>query len=353
MGEKNVSTGGFVDYFLERRPSKNGFLEKVDALIDWRRIGKLLAKGYRRTASATGNPAYPPLPLFKMLLLQRWYDLSDPGLEAALYDRLSFLRFSGLSFDSPVPDETTICRFRGELLATGLHERLLREVNTQLEALGLLVRRGAIVDATVVSSSRRPRKVVEVMAEDRKEDEASGENGAEEGGGESGGRGSVVYSDDSEARWLRKGKRAHYGYKVHFATDGRGYVLGGHVTGANRADTKELERVIDGLELPAGSAVLADKGYVSASNSAALRARGLVDGIMEKAQRGRPLGFFSQLRNRWISRYRFVVEQSAGLMKRHYGLSRARYKGSGKLELELHLVGMALNLKKGVGMLGA
>ena len=85
---------GFADYILEHRKHSNVFLDKIDQFIDWKNIEKLLKKKYKKTFSADGRPAYPPLSLFKLLLLQKWYGLSDPGLEEALNDRISFIRFS-------------------------------------------------------------------------------------------------------------------------------------------------------------------------------------------------------------------------------------------------------------------
>lgn len=166
------TTKGLADYFIEQRGHANTFLDRIDSLIDWKRIDKELLKGYRKVAGADGRPAYPALPMFKLLLLQRWYGLSDPGLEEAVNDRISFIRFSGFSVSSPLPDHSTICRFRNALLERNLFEKLFKEINAQLEERGILVREsnGAILDATIVESSRRPRKVIEVMAEDRKED---------------------------------------------------------------------------------------------------------------------------------------------------------------------------------------
>jgi len=342
MTRQITTEQGFVDFYLDKRPNKNNFLDKVDELINWQPVEKLLARNYRKTAAADGRPAYPALPMFKMMLLQRWYNLSDPGMEAAMYDRISFIRFVGLSFDSSVPDETTICRFRGELVKIGLHKKLLKQINSQLQARKLLVKDGAIIDATIISSSRRPRKVIEVIPEDRKEDQAekSGETEV-----------AISFSDDSDARWIKKGKQYHYGFKAHVATDKRGFVLGGHATAANRSDTKEFERVVDALELDEGSAVLADKGYTSAANSEILARRKLSDGIMGKSYRGKKLSEPARQRNRQISGIRFVVEQTFGLMKRQYQFSRARYKGIAKVELELYLISMALNIKKGALML--
>ena len=94
-------------------------------------IEKVLNRNYRKGASADGRPAYAGLPLFKMLLIQRWYNLSDPGLEEAVNDRMSFLRFTGFSLDHSIPDETTICRFRNELGKRGLFEKLLDKISTR------------------------------------------------------------------------------------------------------------------------------------------------------------------------------------------------------------------------------
>jgi IS5 family transposase len=110
--------------------------------------------------------------MFKILLLQAWYDLSDLAMEDALYDRYSFSRFVGISFDDDVPDHTTICRFRNLLVEKKVLQKLLDEVNAQLSIQGKLVKSGCVVDATIISSAAHPRKQVdmEMVAEDREED---------------------------------------------------------------------------------------------------------------------------------------------------------------------------------------
>ena len=151
------------DYFLEHRRTKTTFLDEINELINWQPINAFLRKKIRRKANAVGNPAYPPLAMFKILLLQRWYNLSDPGVEQALLDRLSFVRFTGFSIEDDVPDETTICRFRNGLIRLKALDALLDMLNRQLEDQGLLVREGAVVDASVVESQRRPRKSRQIM----------------------------------------------------------------------------------------------------------------------------------------------------------------------------------------------
>jgi IS5 family transposase len=334
MSGKQLSFG---DLELSGRRMKDTFLDKVNEIIDWKLIERAVRRNYRKNAAADGRPAYPGLPLFKMLLIQRWYNLSDPALESAMCDRISFLRFVGFSLEDPVPDETTICRFRNALAKRNLFGRLLEEINGQLEAKGLLVRSGAIVDAGLISSSRRPRKVLDVMPEDRKEEEADSFK--------------LSYSDDVEASWVRKGNTPHYGYKMHMAVGTTaGFVLGGHITPANVSDTGEFRRLVEHLKLRPGAKLFADKAYASAKNRDFLEQCGYGDGIMHRAVRGRPLTEDQKSFNKRISRIRYKVEQGFGTLKRQYGLFRARYVGRVKTEAEFLLTAAAFNIKKAVNM---
>ncbi|MCP3663778.1 MAG: IS5 family transposase [Gammaproteobacteria bacterium] len=328
------------DYFLEHRRSKPTFLDEINELIDWKPINSFLRKKIKRKANAVGNPAYPPLAMFKILLLQRWYNLSDPGVEQALLDRLSFIRFVEFSIEDDVPDETTICRFRNGLIRLNVLDKLLAMLNKQLEDKELLVREGAVVDASVVESQRRPRKVIDAMPNDRAEGRPDQDGTVKY---------QVSYSDDEEAAWLRKRNRAYYGYKLHAATDSRdGFVLCGHITPANLSDTGEFERLVDDVDLEPGSWVYADKGYCSGKNRDILFERDLEDGTMDKIPRGGRLTELEKERNRAISSVRQIVERLFGTLKRGYDYFRARYVGQTKVEGEFHILAMAFNLKKAV-----
>ncbi len=113
--------------------------------------------------------------MFKILLVQRWENLSDPQMEFALRDRLSIIKFVGFPLSSPTPDHSTICRFRNNLLKTPAYEELLYEINEQLSELGFMVkeRKTAIVDATLVNSASRPPRKPKVIEEDRMEKEST------------------------------------------------------------------------------------------------------------------------------------------------------------------------------------
>jgi transposase len=122
---------GFAEALVDRRLGSNAKLARIDQLIEWTPLGALVAPV---RSGETGRPPYDALAMMKALYLQALYDLSDPGLEEALLDRLSFRRFCGFGLDTATPDETTICRFRASCAKAGVLEACFAEVNRQLEA---------------------------------------------------------------------------------------------------------------------------------------------------------------------------------------------------------------------------
>ena len=337
MISRNNKQFTIADNAINHKKKANEFLDRVDYLIDWIKISSFLKKKLNRKSNAVGNPAYPALPMFKILLLQRWYNLSDPATEQALLDRLSFLRFIDFSIEQEAPDETTICRFRNGLIRLGIFEELLEMVNEQLQAKGLLVKEGVAVDASVVSSCDRPRKTLDIVTEDRKESDDTEV------------KATISYSKDEDAKWLKKGNCYHYGYKIHVAVDKKnGFVLAGHTTSANKSDTGEFTKLVTNCKLPNSSLVLADKGYTSKTNRDFLAENSLTDGIMQKASRGKVLDEAQKLFNKNVSKVRYIVERAFGTMKRQYEFQRARYRGLKKVNAELHLIAMAYNIKKAV-----
>jgi transposase, IS5 family len=145
MPRRVIGQLGLMDAAVSRRGGRiEDALGSLSRLVDWGRFEALLCGVH---AARKGEASYPPLMMFKVLLLQRWHGLSDPAMEAALADRLSFLRFAGLSLDDATPDHSTIWRFRQALGADGLMDRLLSELNRQLDAHGLLVKQGTLIDA--------------------------------------------------------------------------------------------------------------------------------------------------------------------------------------------------------------
>ncbi|PDP57605.1 hypothetical protein CLI74_01240 [Porphyromonas gingivalis] len=142
----------FADALLSKRYRKaqNDFLNQVDTLIDWRPIRTLINKKYTKRQNAFGAPAYDVILLFKMLLLETWYNLSDCALEERINDSITFSRFLGLKMEEVSPDHSTISRFRSALTELGLMDKLLAQFNKQLSRHHISVREGVLVDASLV-----------------------------------------------------------------------------------------------------------------------------------------------------------------------------------------------------------
>src|SRR5260370_32507961 len=130
----------WAESIIGRRKAKH-WLQAVYELVDWERLAERLAELY---AAREGRPSYPPIVRVRALVLQQWHRLSDPELEAALEDRLSFRQFAGLALNEQVPDHSTISRFRAQLAARGLDEAMFSEVSAQLERQQLVIKRGTL-----------------------------------------------------------------------------------------------------------------------------------------------------------------------------------------------------------------
>jgi IS5 family transposase len=279
-------------------------------VIDWAPVAKLLDDIH---ASAKGEPAWPPLALFKALLLGLWHDLSDVALSEALDDRASFRRFCGFSSSEAVPERTAFVRFRKALVARRLDEALLRAVVRQLETQGLVVRTGTLVDATVIAQAAKT---------------------------------------DGEAAWCVYGG-AHRtpikGYKAHVAADeGGGIVRRVLVTPGSVHDSRGLVPV-----LPARPGrVWADRAYDTHAIHREIRERRGVPQIARQVTaRMAPAKIAARTAwNRTVGAVRGRVEKIFGTSKRSYGLGRARYIGLARVSLQAHLTFLAYNLTRAVNL---
>ena len=307
---------GFGDLEATGRVPEGHFLKKIDGQIDWRPFQKVLEPLYHPTQ---GRPSHPPVMMFKALLLQQWYGLSDPGLEEAICDRLSFQRFLGLSLTDPVPDETRICRFRNRLAQAGLGETLFALLEEQLDAQGMIVRRGSLIDATLIKAQPHPPR-----------------------------RGEP--SPDPDADWTRRGKDGHFGFKVHLTVDqGSGLIRHLVLTAASVSESNRFEEMVMGDE----AAVFADGAYAKDARKKALRSRGIFCDIINRPWRYRPITEQQKRRNKFYSRVRRAVERVFGTLKRHYGMDRCRYVGGVRNRCHFWLKGICFNLKKMLVLQGA
>ena len=314
-----MAQDSFIEALLPAGFGRNERLERISGLIDWERLAVLVRKV--RTGE-TGRPPYKPLPMFRALLLQQWYGLSDPDLEEALLDRVSFRRFCGFALDEDTPDETTICRFRKALCQAGLGECLFQEVLRQLEAAGYVVKTGTLIDATLVQSSGRTPA-----------------SGSTPRGIES------RSSHDPDANWTRQGpkRRLFFGYKAHIAVDqGSGLIRARRLTGAKTYESEAADDLILGDE----KAVYADKAYHKRARRQALKARGIKDRIQHRRNKHQKvLPKWQTVRNKLIGRVRQAIERTFAQLKGRYRFTRMRYAGLTANAFHLDLIAIAYNLR--------
>jgi IS5 family transposase len=282
--------------------------------------------------------------LLKMLLLQQWYALSDPGLEDAVADRLSFRRFVGLSLDDTAPDHSTICRFRNELVERRLTEAVFAEVTRQIDAKGLILRQGTMIDATLVEAQvKRPKKPKDDQASEG-EASAEAESVADAQAAAQRPPSKLVASPtDPDASWTKKGHRRYFGYKGHVAVDFlSGVIRRVRFTTAAVADTTMADDLIIGDE----RAIYADKAYDAKARRARLKAAGIKDRIAHRPNKHHGLTPRQEQRNAGISRRRSGVERTFAVPKQRMGWRRVRYIGLARNAGHFDLICTALNLSR-------
>jgi transposase, IS5 family len=339
MSFKKNPQMSFSSYHVERRKTKKVFLQQINKIIDWPSLQCTLERYYTTGQSDRGRKAYPALVLFKMTLLQTWYNLSDYGVEEQVNDSLSCMRFCGLQLEDEVPDHSVVCRFRKALNESGAWDVLLDKINSQLTKRGVLVKPGAmsIIDASITPTPRKPHgKSSYALSEE------PGTPPTKE----------VKPSVDQEAAWVKKCSKLQYGYKRHYLAEGQeGLVLAVHTTSANAHDSQYLEATLRKVRLPKGSRVLADKGYCAKANEALLHSKCLRSGIQRKAYRNRPLTNTEKRYNKLVGKVRYKIERVFGSIKRWFGRLEARYVGLAKTHGQHVLEAMAYNLYRLPGII--
>lgn len=324
---------------LRIRKIKSQFFQQVNTLLDWDAISKIIDKHYKKGSNAVGNPSYDGLLLFKMCLLQTWYGLSDYEVEDRVNDSISFSRFCGLTLEQPAPDHSTVSRFRTSMTKANAFDKLFKEINRQLEAHQIIVKKGAIVDASVVDTPLKPKgKVNYQVTEDRKDEQEIKVNKE------------LPDSVDKDAAWLKKGGKLRYGYKKHYVTDEEGLVLGVVTTKASTNEISNLEEVLDSADLPEKIPLKADKGYQSQKNAKLLKERKLKNHILKKAKRNKPLTSWEKKFNKLVGKVRFKVERTFGGINLWFSGGTARYRGIEKMHTQNLMEAICYNLYRSPGI---
>jgi transposase, IS5 family len=313
MAVKQTGQPSFIEAWLPKGAGANAALDRLSSLVKWYRFEKLMA--HLRDEGSPGRPGYPVLVLFRALLLQSLYGLSERELEEALGDRLSFKRFVGLSLEDATPDHTVLNRFRNQLVEQGLLEKLFGELDRQLENAGVILKRGTMLDATLIQAASAPPTQEQP-------------------------------SKDPDARFAkRQGKSGStFGYKAHVGVDeGSGLIRSVLTTPANINDTTPADDLIRGDE----TVVWADAAYDTHARRARLKAEGKKPRIARRPNRHHPeLPPRLKRYNLLIARRRATVETTFATLKRRMRLTCIRYVGLAKASGQVLLASIAFNMRK-------
>ena len=292
MKQRTLATLGFDKYTKTTR--RAAFLAEMERVVPWGELCALIEPVYPKPGNGR-----PPVGLERMLriyFLQHWFNLSDPAVEEALYDSSAMRAFVGIDLGrEPVPDETTVCKFRHLLESHDLGRALFEQVARHLQARGLKVASGTIVDATIINAPSSTKN-------------QSGER-------------------DPEMKQTKKGNQWYFGMKAHIGVDSKTKLIHSVVaTPANVHDSQVLGHLLHGAE----TRVWGDSAYVGQTEvirSVAPKAR---DFTQARASRHKALSAVERAKNRNKSRVRAKGEHPFLVIKRLFGFAKVCYRGIAK-----------------------
>lgn len=314
---------GLFDWQTRFQQLDNGGdpLVKLNQIVNWKQFRKSLEtiRDIERKSNA-GRKPFDTILMFKIMILQSLYNLSDDQLEFQVRDRLSFMRFLGLSLSDTVPDAKTIWLFREQLTEAKLIKKLFDRFDDFLRENGFSAKKGQIVDASIVAAPRQRNS--------REENKSIKDGKVPDGWSESKKR-----RKDTDARWTRKGSQNHYGYKNHIDIDVEHKIIRDYeVTPASIHDSNVFEQLLD--ENNSSRDVWADSAYGSSDKRYTLDKRGFRGHIQQKGCRHKKLskrrlkGNYRRARIRSRVEHIFGVQamRAGSLLIRTIGLIRARTK---------------------------
>ena len=283
---------GFERYSKKTRRER--FLEEMEQVVPWSQLCALIEPHYPQAGQ--GRPAVGVERMLRLYFLQQWFNLSDPGVEEALYDSLLMRQFAGIDLGrEPVPDETTVCKFRHLLEKHHLGGAMLDTVNLYLQSQGVRITQGTIVDATIIhapsSTKNREQK------------------------------------RDPEMHQTKKGNQWYFGMKAHVGVDSKTKLIHtARVTPANVADGTVLPELLHGEE----TRVWGDQGYVGQSQVIHQCAPRAQDWTHRRYRYKDRIDEVQRAKNRRKSSVRSKVEHGFAVMKLKFGFTKVRYRGLDK-----------------------
>ncbi len=292
MKQGTLAAVGFERYGKNRR--RAAFLAEMERLVPWAALCALIEPVYPKPGA--GRPPVGIERMLRVYCLQHWFNLSDPAVEEALYDSLAMRNFAGIDLGrEPVPDGTTVCRFRHLLERHGLGSRVFEEVHRHVEAKGLRLSRGTIVDATIINAPSSTKN--------------------------------AEHTRDPDMHQTKKGNQWYFGMKAHVGVDSKSKIIHSVVaTAANVADSEVLADLLHGEE----TRVCGDQAYRGQTKVIMASAPNARDFTNRRCRHQRIVDEVVRGKNRTKSRVRAKVEHAIGVIKRVFGFTKVRYRGLDK-----------------------
>jgi IS5 family transposase len=307
-------------------------LEKLNSGVDFEIFRQKLEQGLTKVAKGKGGrPPYDYVLMFKVLILQRYYNLSDEQTEYQINDRMSFMRFLDLTIADDIPDSRTIWKFTEQITDLELTEPLFKRFEEELVKLNLIVNEGKIIDASFVEAPRQ-RNSKEENARIKKEGAApkQWEESPEK-----------LAQKDVDARWTKKNNQTYYGYKNHTKVDSESKLISNYlVTDASVHDSQALDQLLE--EKDKGEQLYADSAYTGQEEI--LEKYQVKDQIHEKGARNRPLTDDQKKNNKIKSKTRARVEHIFGFMENSMGSMYFRKVGRKRAETVIGLMNLTYNM---------
>ena len=307
MRQTSLAEGGFEKYRKTTR--REQFLAEMEQVVPWQRVVRLIEPYYPK-GEGRGRPPVGIERMVRIYFLQNWFNLSDPGVEEALYDSNAMRRFVGIDLGhEPAPDETTVCKFRHLIERHGLAEKVFESVNRYLCERGLRLSSGTIVDATIINAPSSTKN------KDKKR--------------------------DPEMHQTRKGNQWYFGMKAHIGVDSRTKLIHSvATTAANVHDSQMLDTLLHGKE----TRVWGDSAYTGQRERMLGKAPYAQDFTNHKGTRYRPLSAAEKARNRTKSKIRARVEHPFHVIKQVFDFVKVRYRGLAKNTARIHILCALTNI---------
>jgi len=316
-------------------------LEKLNKGVDFEVFREILEEKLSKSEKGKGGrPPYDYVLLFKIVILQRFYNLSDDQVEYQVNDRMSFMRFLDLTISDDVPDSKTVWNFREKLVDLGIIDDLFSIFTEKLEKLGLIVNKGRIIDASFVEVPRQRNKKGDNESIKRGEIPENFKNNPKK-----------LSQKDTDARWTKKNNINYFGYKNHVKVDSKSKIIIKYmVTSASVHDSQALEGLLE--EKDEGQDLHADSAYTGENLEKIISGREMRGNIIEKGYKNKPLTDEQKSSNKEKSRIRSRVEHVFGFMEQCMNGMEVKNIGIQRVTAIVGLMNLTYNMFRKVQLVG-